>query len=324
MKMNNRDNPEYLNDYLVHIKIVKMLAERTINEYFLDLRLLLKYLYCIKYDAEFEEIGNGVIKLFTEDDLKTVTVSDLYNFIFYTFDERHNNEYSRYRKTCSIRSFFKYLHKTANIISKNPSLDLEIPSPKRPLPKYLTLNDSKKLLETVDSNGIKRDYCIFTVFLNCGLRLSELCALNLSSIDFSENSMRVFGKGSKERVVYLNPACMKAIKEYLLIRSEIAPADEPALFVSRKRRRISKRRVQQIVDGYIQKTGLAEAGITTHKLRHTAATLMYQYGKADLITLKEVLGHESTQTTEIYTHLSNEIVRDAFENNPLADIVSKN
>lgn len=323
MKINTNENPEFLNEYLVHIKIARMLSDRTIQEYYMDIRLFLKYIYSIKYDSKSEEINDIDIRNFPASELNKITVSDIYNFIFYISDERNNKERARYRKTSAIRSFFKYLHKTANLIKSNPATDLEIPSPKSALPKFLTLDESMKLLKASDNTDSKRDYCIITLFLNCGIRLSELIGINIRDIDFSENRMKVLGKGNKERMIYLNNACISALNEYLPLRNQLVSSDEPALFISKQKKRISKRRIQQIVESTLNSAGLDGKGITTHKLRHTAATLMYQYGEADVLTLKEVLGHSSISTTEIYTHLSNEIVRNAFEGNPLANQTSK-
>jgi len=321
---NNKDNPEFLNNYLVHLKVAKLLAERTINEYYLDIRLFLKYIYSIYYDTDLD-IADIDISVMTESDIKKITVSDIYNFIFYSADERKNSERSRYRKISSLRSFFKYLSSNAvRIIDKDPTKDLDIGVPKSKDPKFLTLNESLKLLSASDEADSKRDYCIITLFLNCGMRLSELIGLNISDINFDENLVRVLGKGNKERTIYLNPACIDALVKYLEIRKANQRAvNEPALFISNQNKRISKRRVQQIVEKTLFDAGLDGKGITTHKLRHTAATLMYKYGGADFLTLKDVLGHCSTSTTEIYTHLDNTIVREAFEGNPLADVRSK-
>ncbi len=321
-KLNNDSNPEFLNEYLVHMKIVKLLAERTIEEYYTDIRLFLRFVYENTHNTgkDLEDID---IKDLTVSDLRNISISDIYNFIFYTSDERHNKDRARYRKISSLRSFFKYLEKVAHIIEKDPTKDLDVPVPKASLPKFLSLNESLRLLETADNADSKRDYCILTLFLNCGMRLSELVGINIKDIDFYENRLKVLGKRSKERMVYLNPACIDALNKYLPIRkSNPKAADEPALFISNQNRRISKRRVQQIVEETLQKAGLDGKGITTHKLRHTAATLMYQYGDADVLTLKELLGHESTSTTEIYTHLNNENVRNAVESNPLAKVKS--
>ena len=199
--------------------------------------------------------------------------------------------------------------------------DIEVPTPKSSMPKFLSLNESMRLLNASDNSESVRNYCIITLFLNCGMRLSELVGINVSDVDFYENRMRVLGKGRKERMVYLNNACVEAINNYLPVRNENKKAEhESALFISNRGTRISKRRVQQIVEETLKLAGLDGKGLSVHKLRHTAATLMYQYGDADVLTLKELLGHSSTATTEIYTHLNDERVRNAVENNPLANI----
>lgn len=319
---NSPENPEFLNEYLVHMKIVKLLAERTIEEYYTDIRLFLRYIYENNHDTG-KPISEIDIRDMNESEIKNISISDIYNFIFYTSDERHNKDRARYRKISSLRSFFKYMEKTAHIIEKDPTKDLDVPVPKAALPKFLSLNESLRLLETADTADSRRDYCIITLFLNCGMRLSELVGIDIKDIDFYENRLKVLGKRSKERMVYLNQACVDALQKYLVIRNSNAKAaDEPALFISNQNRRISKRRVQQIVEETLQKANLDGKGITTHKLRHTAATLMYQYGDADVLTLKELLGHANIATTEIYTHLNNESVRNAVENNPLAKVKS--
>lgn len=320
LNYNNKENPEFLNDYLVHIRVVKMLSERTINEYYLDVRLFLKYI--LNTDGYID--GTDISSM-TAADLKKITLSDIYNFIFYTADERSNAERARYRKISSLRSFFGYLTKTAHILEENPIRDIEVPSPKTALPKFLSLEESMRLLRSSDSGDSIRDYCILTFFLNCGMRLSELVGINISDIDLTEYNMKVMGKGGKERMVYLNAACVEALTNYLEIRLDNEKAKaEPALFISKQNRRISKRRVQQIVENSLKAAGLDGKGITTHKLRHTAATLMYQYGGADMLTLKEILGHAHVSTTEIYTHINSESLRSAAEGNPLADVRSKN
>ena len=319
---NNSENPEFLNDYLVHIKVVKMLSERTIQEYYLDTRLFLKYYHNLKHDCS-DNIEDVDISGMTTADLKQITLSDIYNFIFYTADERHNADKARYRKLSALRSFFKYLTKSTHILAEDPTKDIEVPVPKQALPKFLSLNESLRLLASADSTDSKRDYCILTLFLNCGMRLSELVGIDIRDIDFTEKRLKVLGKGNKERMVYLNSACLDALNSYLDDRTaNKKAAAEPALFISNQNKRISKRRVQQIVENSLREAGLDGKGITTHKLRHTAATLMYQYGDADVLTLKELLGHASVSTTEIYTHLSDDNVRSAVESNPLANVKS--
>jgi len=319
---NSPENPEFLNEYLVHMKIVKLLADRTIEEYYTDIRLFLRYIYENNHNTG-KQISEIDIRDMNVSEIKNISVSDIYNFIFYTSDERHNKDRARYRKISSLRSFFKYMEKTAHIIEKDPTKDLDVPVPKASLPKFLSLNESLRLLETADTADSKRDYCIITLFLNCGMRLSELVGIDIKDIDFYENRLKVLGKRSKERMVYLNQACVDALQKYLVIRkNNPKAADEPALFISNQNRRISKRRVQQIVEETLQKANLDGKGITTHKLRHTAATLMYQYGDADVLTLKELLGHANIATTEIYTHLNSESVRNAVENNPLSKVKS--
>ena len=235
---------------------------------------------------------------------------------------------TRARKISTIRIFFSYLSQKANLIDFNPAQNLETPKLDKRLPKYLSLDDSKKLLtvaETDDSDKNKeRDYAIITLFLNCGLRLSELIGINIQDIDFNEYKMNVIGKGNKERTIYLNKACIDAINNYISVRPKDgikcdSKTSNKALFLSKRRERISNRTVQYIVEKELKKAGLDTSKYSTHKLRHTAATLMYQYGEVDIRALQEILGHKSISTTEIYTHVSNEQAREAIEKNPLAN-----
>lgn len=317
---NNESNPEFLNNYLVHLKVIRMLSERTIQEYYFDIHLFLKYIHKNNIDSE-NDVDDINIRNMTTDELKKISVKDIYNFIFYVSDERNNKKRSRSRKISSLRSFFKYITKVEHITEYDPTRDIDMPSPKMALPKFLSLNESMCLLEAADNGDSRRDYCIITLLLNCGMRLSELIGINVQDIDFFENRIRILGKGNKERIIYLNKACIDALESYLEIRNQNPKAvNEPALFISNRNNRISKRRVQQIVENTIKNAELDGKGFTTHKLRHTAATLMYQYGGADILTLKELLGHSSISTTEIYTHLDSEQVRSAVEENPLANV----
>ena len=251
--------------------------------------------------------------------IKIITISDLYSFLVFCKDERGNNTATRARKTSTLRIFFKYLSAQTHQLEVNPAEMLESPKIKQSLPKHLTLEASLELLEAVDGDNKQRDYCILTLFLNCGLRLSELCGLNLGDIS-SEGTMTVTGKGNKERIVYLNDACQKALRDYIAVRPNdgIVATDRNALFISRNHRRISNKTVQHIVKSYLEKAGLGGQGFSTHKLRHTAATLMYQYGNVDIRVLKDILGHANLGTTQIYTHVSDKQIKQATDSNPLS------
>ena len=235
---------------------------------------------------------------------------------------------TRARKASSIRIFFDYLLDPAGLITENPALKLKTPKLDKRLPKYLSLDDSRRLLDVTsneDNRNFQRDYAIITLFLNCGMRLSELVNININDINFNDCKLNVVGKGNKERTIYLNKACMKAVSEYLSVRpkegvKQDKKHSEKALFLSERKTRIGNRTVEDIVTKHLRQAGLDTRKYSVHKLRHTAATLMYQYGQVDIRALQELLGHESIATTEIYTHVDNEQVRSAVERNPLADL----
>lgn len=272
-------------------------------------------------DIDFNKID---IQNFDLKVLENVNLHKIYEYIYFLRDERKNNDKTIARKISSIKSLFKYLTKQACILKNDPTVNLELPSLKKSLPKYLTLEESQELLENAANNKFNslRDYCMITLFLNCGMRLSELVGINISDINFKERKIKLLGKGNKERMIYLNDACIQSLQDYIESR-ENSILEPDALFLSKKGRRISRRRVEQIVEETLQATGLSGKGISVHKLRHTAATLMYQYGNVDTLTLKEILGHKSIATTEIYTHLSNDILKNAADSSPLANIKNK-
>ena len=324
---NNNKLPKILIDFLSYLETIKGKSYNTIEAYKIDLSLLFKYLkvykdYPIPDDIEFEEIPINDLQ---ENFVKDITLSDLYAFLSFTEKQRNNGTYARARKVATIKSYFNYLQGKAKIINSNPAAELESPKINKRHPIYLTLEESVSLLSSLDKNNYNylRDYCILTLFLNCGMRLSELVGINIRDIDFDENKMTVIGKGNKERVIYLNKSCINAINDYLasrpapsLIKRDSKNSDK-ALFLSEQKKRISNRTVQLIITKELEAAGLDTKKLSVHKLRHTAATLMYQYGNVDIRALQELLGHESIATTEIYTHVSNEQVRDAIERNPL-------
>lgn len=315
--------PDFLNEYWFNLVVAKGKSERTVEGYLIDIRTFLRYLIYMDSEEEidFEKIS---IRNFDVNRLENVSLQKIYEYIFFLQDERENNAKTISRKISSLKSLYKYLTKSVMILKNDPTTNLELPKLKKTMPKYLTLEQSQDLLESAEDDGkySARDYCIITLFLNCGMRLSELVGLNLSDINFTENKMKLLGKGNKERYIYFNNACRESLLEYINSR-ENSVQDPDAVFLSRKNRRISRRRVEQIIDNHLRKIGLSGQGYSVHKLRHTAATLMYQYGNVDTLTLKEILGHESIATTEIYTHLSSNILQNAAESSPLANIHPK-
>ena len=326
MKLNYvTDAPEVIKQFLVYNEAIKNKSSSTVNEYYSDLITFFRYIKTLKgkipSNEEFQKIDISDVNI---DLIRSITTYDIHSFLVFCKNERDNNSTTRARKVSTIRQFFKYLTSHTHQIEINPAEMLDSPKLKKTLPKHLTLEDSLDLLNSVknsDSPNSKRDFCIITLFLNCGMRLSELCALNLSDIS-TDGSLKILGKGNKERIIYLNEACTSSLLEYIKVRpNEGVPADHKnALFISRNKRRISNKTVQHIVYTYLDKAGLGDKGLSTHKLRHTAATLMYQHGGVDIRVLQNLLGHENLGTTQIYTHVADEQVKNAIESNPLAKV----
>ena len=326
--INHENNPDYLNSFLDYTVTILNKSPNTIKEYNYDLATFLKFIKVRFKMTDEEDFSKITIKDIPLSTIKQIKLDDIHAFLSYLTNTYHSKAATRARKVSSIRVFFNYLSQKANLIEFNPAQNLETPKLDKRLPKYLSLEDSKKLLNVAgsdDNRNNKRDYAIITLFLNCGMRLSELVGINIKDINFSECQMTVIGKGNKERTIYLNKACMTAINNYLAVRpvegikTDIANSKN-ALFLSERKERISRRTVQYIVDKELRAAGLDTSKYSVHKLRHTAATLMYQYGKVDIRALQEVLGHESISTTEIYTHVANVQARSAIENNPLSDV----
>lgn len=323
MKLNKyNDCPQFLRDFLFYLNTIVGRSEKTIYEYYLDIRTFLRYTMVSKsfYEAPHENLDEISIESFDIEWLKQVTLSDVYEFMHYISTERENSNETRARKVSSLRGLFRYLSTKTNYDISNPLENLEIPSVRKTVPKYLSLEESIELLDSISGKNKERDYCIFTLFLNCGLRLAELVNINLQ--DVHQNSIRILGKGNKERIIYLNDACTESIRDYMMVRQNDAPEKE-AMFLSRNGNRISRRRVQQIVEENLKLVGLDNMGYSAHKLRHTAATLMFQHGNVDIRVLKDVLGHESISTTEIYTHVSNKQLEQAAKSSPLSGLKRK-
>ena len=324
MAVSFRDEaPQVIKEYLFYLETIKIKSKKTVDEYYIDLRTFFRYLKksrkLVPDDAEFENIKIDDVDI---DLIKSVTLNDAYEYMHYLYRERNNQSAARARKCSSLKGFFDFLYSKKHFISSNPIAQLEVPKRKKALPKYLTLEQSIELLNAVEGKYKERDYAILTLFLNCGLRVSEMAGLNYTDIR-SDNTMRVVGKGNKERVVYLNSACIDAINDYMKVRPVDDVKDKKALFISRNNRRMSVKTIQAMVYKYLAKIGLDAQGYSCHKLRHTAATLMYQHGGVDVRVLKEVLGHENLGTTEIYTHLSSEQMKNAADSNPLSKVKKK-
>ena len=330
--INTENNPEYLNSFLQYQLTYKNKSPESVNQYNCDLTMFLRYMnyhFGLTKEKEFNQI---TIKDFSLDQLSEIQEKDIHAFVSYLSINRRCGPATCARKISTIRIFFKYLTITSKMLKNNPAQNLETPKLNKRLPRYLTLEDSQKLLGNAfvdeENKNKERDFAIITLFLNCGLRLSELVGINIADIKFDDQKMTVIGKGNKERSIYLNKACIDAIKSYLDVRPEEgvkkdSKNSDKALFLSSYRQRISKRTVENVVAKELQKAGLDTTKYSTHKLRHTAATLMYKYGTGDIRALQELLGHKSISTTEIYTHVDNEQVRNTVESNPLADFKTK-
>jgi len=315
-----QESPEIIKLFLSQMETVKGKSPKTVDGYYLDLRTFFRYLkisrQIVPSDVEFEKIDIMDVDV---DLCASVTLNDINLFLAYATTVLNNKNAAKSRKCSSLRSFFKFLT-DKNYIDINPTLGLENPKLRSTLPRYLTLEQSFDLLRSVEGKNKERDYCILLMFLTCGMRLSELAGINYRDIS-DDGRLRLLGKGNKERIVYLNSACMEAIKRWMEVRPRDGVIDKDALFLSSRCRRISIKTVQHLVKTYLSGIGL-EKGYSTHKLRHTAATLMYQEG-VDVRVLKDILGHENLSTTQIYTHVSSEQMKSAAETNPIGKIKPK-
>lgn len=323
------DCPQILRDFLAYHETIKGQSQLTISEYYLDLRMFLRFVKLMRNDmpinTRLEDIPIRDVDIVF---IRSITTSDVFDFLSYLSADRVINEDSaspdygisagsRARKLSSIKSFYKYLTVRTKQLQDNPVADLEYPKLRKSLPRYLKMDQASALLQSVEGVNQRRDYAILMLFLNCGIRRSELVGLNIS--DIYEDRIRVVGKGNKERFVYFGTACRKAIDAYLIERNKKILSDNRALFGSRDGNRISVTAVHRLVKKHLLAAGLDASQFSAHKLRHTAATMMLS-GGVDVKTVQEVLGHENLNTTQIYTHIENTELKVAAEANPLAKL----
>lgn len=322
--LQNNNLPESLVDFLNYLETIKSTSINTIAGYKIDLTIFFRFMMIYRGkvnsdSVEFEDIDISVIDT---EFLKSIKLRDLYAFLSFTEKYRDNSSYARARKVATLKSFFKFLYGKAKIINENPALELESPKINKRHPVYLTLNQSIHLLESLnkDDKNYARDYCILTFFLNCGMRLSELCSIQIDKI--RDDTLTIIGKGNKERTVYLNEACLKALNNYLMARddSKALLENKKFLFLSSRNIPINKRTVEIMIKKHVTNAGLTDDKYTPHKLRHTAATLMYKYGNVDIRSLQSILGHTNISTTQIYTHVDDDSLRDAVKSNPLSKL----
>ena len=316
------DAPVLLKNYLTYLLTIRGRSERTVRAYYIDLRFFLRFIRAIREDIDDSEknLENISISDIPESYILDVTLADAFDFLNFTISENNNNANTRSRKVSSLKGFYKYIKEKTDKLSENPMENLEAPKKKTSLPKYLSLNDSLTLLDSIDGQHKERDYAIITFFLNCGMRVSELVGIKIQSFQ-GENQLRLLGKGNKERVVYLNEACLEAKARYDSVRKEqLKDKKCDFYFISRNGGPLTTRRVEQLLENHLKAAGLNNMGISPHKLRHTAATLMYQYGDVDIRVLQQILGHVNLNTTEIYTHVSGKQLEEATNASPLSNV----
>ena len=315
------DCPQVLRNFLNDHETIKGQSRLTISEYYLDLRMFLRFMKLMRNEMSMETPLEDIpIKDVDERFLDSITTSEVLDFLSYLSIDRADGGIeasARARKLSAIKSFYKFLTVRTKLIRNNPVADLEYPKLRKSLPKYLTMEQSAALLQAVSGPNAKRDYAILMLFLNCGIRRSELVGLNIS--DVYEDRIRVVGKGNKERFVYFGSPCRKAIDAYMDERNKKILTDNKALFGSRNSNRISTDAVHRLVKKALMQAGLDSTQFSAHKLRHTAATMMLS-GGVDVKTVQEVLGHENLNTTQIYTHIESTELKLAAQANPLSKL----
>jgi site-specific recombinase XerD len=318
MEYDRSELPDFLFDYINYLIAIKETSPKTVEGYFYDLRIFLRWLKkysipnCVPKNTKLDQVS---IKDLEIEHLASLQIEDLHNFLAYTKKNLDNSPPARARKVACLRAFFKYLTVKRNLLSSNPAAELESPKLPERIPKYLNANDSQELLTSIEGEFAVRNFAIFSIFLCCGIRVSELVNINLKDID--GDKITIIGKGDKQRVAYMTSDCIEAVNEYRLVRPNNRVIDKDALFLSKLNKRISVDTVQQIVKKYAVAAGL-DPSISPHKLRHTFATLLYKTGKVGILELKELLGHKSISTTQIYTHVDEKNLREAVQLTPLS------
>lgn len=327
--VNIEEFPPILREFASYKSVIQGCSKKTVDEYLLDLRTFFRYLIAKrdKIDPDSDQFLEIDISCVDVEFIKKISTETVYDFLLYTGNVRKNLWASKARKLSAIKALFKFMTVKRGYLEENPVSNIESPKPKRALPKFMSLEEAKTLLDTIrndiESKSRLRDYCIVTLFLNCGMRLSELVGLNINDVESELTYIRVLGKGNKERIIYLNHACQAVLSEYLLevrLTEKYKNISSKALFLSNRDQRISDKMVQAMIYKYLKLAGLESKHYSVHKLRHTAATLMYQSGNVDIRVLKDILGHEQLSTTQIYTHVSDSQMKSAMAENPLSDI----
>ncbi len=313
--------PQTLKDFLFYLETVLGKSKSTTYEYILDLENFFRYMKIMKDHLPKDvKLHDVVIHDIDVDFVSTITVKDIYEYLYYCREKRRNGSRTIARKMSTLRTYFKFMTQKQHLLPANPMENVETPSLPKTLPKYLSLEESTELLRVV--NNSRRDYAILTLFLNCGMRLAELVSLNIK--DIKNEYVVITGKGNKQRTIHLNQACRTAVDDYITYERPTEGLKDPdALFISRNKARISRRAVQNMVEKYLKLAGLDSKNLSTHKLRHTAATLMHRYGHVDIRVLQEILGHENLGTTQIYTHVDSEAIKEASMSNPLSNVKRK-
>lgn len=308
--------PKYMQDFLVYLTAIKGKSQRTREEYSYDLALFIRFNIATRQNIELTNLKTIDIVNFTINDIREIKLEDIYSFLEYCEVVRGNGAASRSRKVATLKSFFQYLKSKRHLILENPTEELEAPKLRKKQPVYLNIEESLQFLDGLTfSHHYERDYCMMTLFLNLGIRVSELCELNIGSIH--KDILTVRGKGDKERNLYLNQQCLNTLASYLAVRNQmLKDLEQQALFVSQQGTRLTRQSLSKLVRKINEQSGLKKTQLSPHKLRHTSATLMYKSG-ADIRSLQQILGHSNISTTQIYTHVENKEIQRVITDNPL-------